>query len=194
MGKTSNKAAALAVNADPIFARIEAHRAAKQEYANTCSYDDEFPDEVTREPRVAYGTYNDLQGNRTPHYLRSGKEIDGEIKSLRAINGNGKFMREARKALRERLLTGLRADAVALKKAQDKSGYTAAARAYDAASIAGDRAYDALLRTAPTTPAGMAALANYIAETECIWLDKEERSASFRALKMLAKCALRMKG
>ncbi len=177
---------------DPIFAKIEAHRAAKQAYDDTCTYEDDFPSEVTRKPRVQYGMYNDLQGSRTPHYLRSEKEISDAIKQHRSAFGDTKFMRSKRKALRENLLAGFRADAAALKKLQEKSGFTAAAKAYEEASEGEDRAYDSLLATTPTTAAGMAALADYIAENERMWLNDERNNACFKALKTLARCALRL--
>jgi hypothetical protein len=188
----ANKRFSIGSRPDPIFAKIEAHRAASQAYSDTCTYEDDFPDEVTREARVQYGMYNDLQGNRTPRYLCSEKEITDAIKRHRASFGDTKFMRDKRKALREGLLAGFRADAVAMKKLQGKSGFTAAAKAYEEASEAKDRAYDSLLGTTPTTAAGMAALADYIAETECMWLDDERNNACFKALKTLARCVLRL--
>lgn len=183
-----------AARPDPIFAKIEAHRAAKQAYADTCSYDDNFPDEITREPRVQYGMYNDGQGNRTPYYLHSKADIEKQIKWRASALGNIKFHRDRSKALKQELLAGLKADENALKKAQDKAGYTAAAEAYHAASAAEDKTYAALLSTTPTTRAGMAALAEYVAENERIWLGAEKESACYKTLKMLAKCALRLTG
>jgi len=176
---------------DPVFAKIETHRAAKRFYERCRSYEDEFPDEISRQPCVGNGMMRDYDGNRTPYYLRSKQEIEAAMVPLRAILGNSKWGREQYNAKKQQLLTGLRQDEIALKKAQDDAGYTAAARAYRRASAAQDRTYKALLGITPTTASGMAALAKYIAENERIWLDGEKENACFKTLQTLATCVRR---
>lgn len=176
----------IAPRPDPVFAKIEAHRAAKQAYSDTCTYEDDFPNDISRKPRV------DAHAGISPHphYLNTDAEVRAFIKQRGSWSGPKKKLQ----TMQAGLLKALQADRISLKKAQDRAGFTAAAEAYQAASAAEDKTYAALLSTTPTTRAGMAALAEYVAENERMWLDEEKENACFKTLKMLAKCALRLKG
>ncbi len=162
------------VEVDPIFAAIEAHNLAYAALESACDEMAVYEDKLKatgydRQPRVQYGksSIGCEYGQFKPVYHHSVEEIEEQ---MQCFVQSGLYSGVKGKAFlndkRESMLAGLRADEEAIDDAKRRTGYADANALYLRASEAEIDATNTVLRTEPTTAAGLAALCDHVAKRD----------------------------
>jgi len=147
---------------DPVFLAIEQHRQARQavEEAGKALFDleESLPADVRHGPRVRLGTIRRRDGGSTEMYARSLSDIDAHLERWSLCRSEHELNQR-----RSELYAAFEADAAALATTQVKTGLAAARERFDLACEAEDRAFHRVGQTTPSSVAGAAALARYVA-------------------------------
>jgi hypothetical protein len=155
---------ALAAAPDPIFAAIEAHRAAHaQEEAAVQAESDLFmslPEDVTRDPRARAEFMEQVLKPKGPLYFVDRADIDGTINKMEAREKAPGSLKGAREYFHQ-IMDEDEAD---LKAKRDAVGLTALEQRREATVKVTDQRTFEMVDTMPTTMAGCISLLRYAAE------------------------------
>ncbi len=169
-----------AAEADPSFAVIEAHATASERLGELFAAQKPLREKLKdlgfdRLPRVEYGksSIGCAPGEFQPVYFYAVGCIESHIEGFRStgLYDTPKARANLEKR-REMLLSGLQEDAEAIAHAEHETGYSAVRADYLAAAAAEEAAMESVIRTKPTTFAGLDALTAFVSEQYCELIDR----------------------
>jgi multidrug efflux pump subunit AcrA (membrane-fusion protein) len=183
-----------AVAVDPVLAVIEAYRSARARYDDAAAaletLEAQLSADITRCARVVVGKVAEPNGTFKEKSAFSHRQIDqwfdhaGECE--RRIRGD-RFDPEQIARLRAQAHAAFEADAAALAKTQQDSGFTAATERYREADAVETAALEAVCATVPTTLAGAHALLSFLLLADTFEGSDELRELQCEGLRSLQR-------